>query len=687
MILVRPIPIGPLQLVSTNIEINDALAWDVGETYSDGDRVIFNDRVFESIADGNTGHEPDVSADPPYWLDLGPINRLRMFDGAPSLASQWTGLIDVTIQPGAEFNAVGLINVTGVEVTVQASDSSGIVYEQSRSLLPDLPTDDPYYSPMDRRTDAVFVDLPLLPAADGQVRIIVNAGDGLTARCGEVVLGRQEFLGDTQFGASLGIRDFSRKDTDDFGETRIVRRGYSRTGDFAVQIDSDKLSTVLRRLARVRAEPALYVGTRNREESFLYGFYRGFTLVLAGPARSTGSIEIESLTYEAEDSLFVGGVLIQTPQITSPAYNTLLHEDLTFVSTAFVTAPVEQDVHASTDWQFSPDAGFATIAHESLADTVNLTSYELPAEALAGGTYYVRCRYHGTEHGASPWSAAISIYVEEAGEAVFTTPGLHEWTVPAGVTEIAVLLIGPGGYGSHISGGGGGALAYVQWLQVEPGQTYYIYIAINGDIGTFFGAGEEIGDALFWAGSGLSFYSEVGGYIQGGLPYDQSVQDHTPGATFVGFRGGDGSGGLGGSDVLGGGGGAAGYDGDGGDGGAPTAAGSDGNGGGGGGGGGGGDGTPDLGIGAGNGGGVGLYGIGPSGVGGAPAEGGTGGSGGDDATNSAVGPVLGHGGDYGGGGGGVYLFGIENAQVGGGGAARIIWGIGMSFPNHAGPVE
>jgi hypothetical protein len=65
------------------------------------------------------------------------------------------------------------------------------------------------------------------------------------------------------------------------------------------------------------------------------------------------------------------------------------------------------------------------------------------------------------------------------------------WTVPAGVTQIAILCIGGGGSGAGWtsvnkapnisgSGGGGGALAYVNQVSVTPGEILTIVAGMGG---------------------------------------------------------------------------------------------------------------------------------------------------------------------------------------------------------------
>lgn len=220
------------------------------------------------------------------------------------------------------------------------------------------------------------------------------------------------------------------------------------------------------------------------------------------------------------------------------------------------------------------------------------------------------------------------------GQVEYTTAGTHTWVVPAGVTSVSAVAIGPGGNCTGEIGAGGGALTYVNGYTVTPGSSYTIVVGSGG--------------------SGAP--STAFGMIAGGAPSDDSgLPGFASGAYTVGVTGSSG-----GSGGYGGGGGAAGYarvdwwegDGDG-----AYREEQDGREGVGGGGGGGGGYSEFTGY-AGKGGGTCLRGQGASGTGGlAGFDGGQGSAhAGSPATTSFYG-----------GGGAIY-----NAD-GSGGAVRIIW--------------
>lgn len=250
--------------------------------------------------------------------------------------------------------------------------------------------------------------------------------------------------------------------------------------------------------------------------------------------------------------------------------------------------------------------------------------------------------------------------VSPTGEQLYTTPGSFSWLAPAGVTAASILCVGAGGRGGSgdpISGGGGGALAYVNSAAISPGSNYSVTV---GDVATY-------GSSTPSGGSSLSTLCVANGGANGN-------------ATGAGGTVGTGTGGAGGAAGLSasgadgaGGGGAGGYSGTGGFGSISTNSPSPGSGGGGGGG----MGGIDGGGGGRGGGGVGLYGVGSNGaagtVGSYATRCGKGGSGGTGADS-----VNGNGGNYGGGAGAG-----TSGTGAGGGAVRIIWGTGRSFPSAA----
>lgn len=254
------------------------------------------------------------------------------------------------------------------------------------------------------------------------------------------------------------------------------------------------------------------------------------------------------------------------------------------------------------------------------------------------------------------------------GQSVFTTPGTFTFTVPPGTTSISAVCIGGGGGGGNDtnpdeagSGGGGGALAYQTSIAVTPFENLTVVVGAGG------GADNDGGDSYIQRG-GTNLVRAGGG--GGGQSPDNGNAGGTGGTVISGTGGAGGNGGAtaDGNTQGAGGGGAGGYSAAGGTGqdGDTTPAATAGAGGGGGGGG------QNAG-----GGGVGILGAGGNGAAGTSGVGGGAGSGGTAGSNS--GTLNGAGGAYGGGGAGAA--GNDTPGNGAGGAVRIIWGTGRSYPS------
>lgn len=298
------------------------------------------------------------------------------------------------------------------------------------------------------------------------------------------------------------------------------------------------------------------------------------------------------------------------------------------------------------------------------------------------------------------------------GQAEYTAPGTYSWTAPAGVNSVSVVAVGAGASASGYfgPGGGGGALAWKNNISVVPGQSYTVVVGAGG---------VATGSGTSWTGvnGGLSSFSNGitstiagGGAVTGGV--GAAAGFGTGGVPSGSFDGGGSGGGSFGAYSNGtnagansayygsGGGGAGGYSGNGGTGGGAAGGASNGNyvaaTNGSGGGGGGGQGQPQQNTASdwndGGGGGVGIYGEGASGLKGqqilvygqAGHPGGYGGSGGNDGANPTSPAAQSPGGNFGAGGGSNHANGTAQPPgPGAGGAVRIIWGGGRSYPANA----
>ena len=97
-------------------------------------------------------------------------------------------------------------------------------------------------------------------------------------------------------GARVGIVDYSRKETDTWGNTVLVQRAFAKRANFSIPIMSGQVDSVIDYLATLRAIPCLWIGSGQYASSVVYGFYKAFEVVIAYSTVSDCSLDIEGMT-------------------------------------------------------------------------------------------------------------------------------------------------------------------------------------------------------------------------------------------------------------------------------------------------------------------------------------------------------------------------------------------------------
>lgn len=299
MRLIKPVEITPAKLVSSNVPETDFAAWVSTTAYDIDAKVIWNHHIYQALAAVPAGVKPGeevIDKDhPAKWLDLGSTNRWRMFDNKVESLTTNPGTIEVTIKPGAVVNSLALFNLKGKSVTVSMVDAlEGEVYRKEISLVDARVTNwyDWFFEPIGIRTDVVVLDMPAYGSAD--IVLTIDAGPEV-ATVGHVVIGAVKQIGTALYGSSVGINDYSRKSTDDFGNAVVIQRSFSNRADFDIALDTSEVTRVRRLLADLRATPVVWIGEESYEATILFGFYKDFQIVFSGPTVSDCSITVEGV--------------------------------------------------------------------------------------------------------------------------------------------------------------------------------------------------------------------------------------------------------------------------------------------------------------------------------------------------------------------------------------------------------
>lgn len=140
-------------------------------------------------------------------------------------------------------------------------------------------------------------DLAFNNAASLSGRTVQNLNSSVSV--GTLILGREFSLGTTEYGTNIQLLDFSRKETDEFGNFTIIPRRNSKLVEFDGYVEFARASYVFRKLSELTTTPCVWYATGttpNIDPTIVYGYYRDSRINLSNPSTVDLSIQIEGLT-------------------------------------------------------------------------------------------------------------------------------------------------------------------------------------------------------------------------------------------------------------------------------------------------------------------------------------------------------------------------------------------------------
>ena len=296
MKMIEPLAVTDATLIATNLTEDDAPVWDAATTYAVDDQVISiaTHSVYVSEVAGNLGIDPDLD-DGSIWTRLSATNIWKAFDQLIAGQVENADLISYTLQPNSEVSGIGFFGLDADAIDIEVSlDGVSYSFHQHLVNLDDIEGwSSWFFSGVLREKEALFLDLPYLGVGTEYKIDITGSG---AIKVGQIVAGKATTIGTTEWGAQVGIHDYSRKDRDSFGNVFIVERRFSRLASFPVGIDARKTRRIQRKMEDYRATPAVWIGDDRPEYALIiYGFYNNYTHVLAFDNWARAIIDIEGL--------------------------------------------------------------------------------------------------------------------------------------------------------------------------------------------------------------------------------------------------------------------------------------------------------------------------------------------------------------------------------------------------------
>lgn len=290
--------------LSINIT-EDEVEWDALELYNRGDEVRDGHYIYKYAGDdeSNTTTRPSVEYDEnieiyPLWVNISPTNYYAMLDARTDSQTTLDENIVMTFTLENQ-NTFSLLNIQSqyVNISIYDNDVGAVTYTKDISTQDEGNVIDFYsycFSGFEFASSIYVDDFPLTQSGVLTVTVVGDA-----PKVGRLVLGKSYYVGDTQFGGSLGIESYSIRAIDAFGNVTLKQRGSVNIDSFTVQVPTTKVPELRRKAKELDAIPILFIADESDDsivENLLnFGYWTNFSMVLPNPVKSTLSLAYKGL--------------------------------------------------------------------------------------------------------------------------------------------------------------------------------------------------------------------------------------------------------------------------------------------------------------------------------------------------------------------------------------------------------
>jgi hypothetical protein len=296
MKIMIPTKITDSMISDYTLSYTEPSAWSASTSYTAGMRASVGKDVYECIT-ANTNAYPPNNTTNYNWIYVGVSNKNKAFDDKINTKTESTGSISFTITPNAIVNGIALFNVLCASVKIVMTDKvDGEVYNREISTVSDKNVEDMFdwlFNDFEQKSDVTIFDLP--PYRTASISVTISGAEDETVSVGMVLVGQVKEVGLLNWGASVGIIDFSTKETDPFGNVTVVPRESSKRANYDIDVETRRVDFIQKELQTYKTTPIVWVGSENMESTIVYGYYRDFSQVISNLIKSKCTVEVEGL--------------------------------------------------------------------------------------------------------------------------------------------------------------------------------------------------------------------------------------------------------------------------------------------------------------------------------------------------------------------------------------------------------
>lgn len=301
MLTITPNLVNDATLLSTNVAENDYPQWNISTTYALGAMLIYivanTHWIIKSLVANNVGNTPTGLDTDTKWIKVSDTNRYKMFDLKHTSQTVNPAAITVTLANSSMVDGAYFGNLSALSITISGVDQFDVsIYSQTISLVDNSNVYDPwtyFFAPILYKTDYVVTNLPPYSLTKYTITISNPTSD---AKCGTLLMGQVTNFGDTNYGMTAGLLDYSVKRANEFGDFILTERAYSKTLNISVTSSKSQTDPFMAYAIRKRATPIVIVGSIDYNMSYIFGFFKDVKGVVEYPTYSKFLVEFEGLS-------------------------------------------------------------------------------------------------------------------------------------------------------------------------------------------------------------------------------------------------------------------------------------------------------------------------------------------------------------------------------------------------------
>ena len=283
------------ELVSTNA-VDTTAEFVAGTLYDLGAvvKVSAENNLYKCLTKDTT-EIPTGNKTTENWLFLGKTNPHKMFDEKyKSRTIKESGNLVVTIKMKEESgfskasDGIALLNVSASKIRIVGVREGETIYDEEFDMgVLDL------FSPcmiLNCNFGQITYkkNLILTPLKDKDELIVygcrsteytitfVPIDDETPVACGVCILGKMQYFGKTLMNPKKSLVNYDVKDTNEYGDTAVVERGFSNNYNFSFVGKNDIMRVADETLTELRSTPLIYVVT---DEQILASVFSGYGMI------------------------------------------------------------------------------------------------------------------------------------------------------------------------------------------------------------------------------------------------------------------------------------------------------------------------------------------------------------------------------------------------------------------------